>query len=143
VNPGLTRDAAELLSHFPWPGNVRELANTLQKALIFNRGCPLDREDVLRAIGQGERTASSRSHGEGSIGEDQTLRDWIRERIRSSSEENLFEQLMDELGALVIREALDYTGGNRTRASKLLGISRPTLIARIEKYGLKIETSVS
>lgn len=143
VNPGLTRDAAELLSHFPWPGNVRELANTLQKALIFNRGCPLDREDVLRAIGQGERTAPSRSHGEGSIGEDQTLRDWIRERIRSSSEENLFEQLIDELGALVIREALDFTGGNRTRASKLLGISRPTLIARIEKYGLKIETSVS
>jgi two-component system NtrC family response regulator/two-component system nitrogen regulation response regulator GlnG len=34
------------------------------------------------------------------------------------------------------------TGGNRTRAAKLLGLSRPTLIAKIEKYGLKVITQV-
>ena len=40
-NPGITREAMSMLVSSPWPGNIRELANTLQKALIFNRGAPL------------------------------------------------------------------------------------------------------
>jgi DNA-binding protein Fis len=40
-------------------------------------------------------------------------------------------------------EALNLTGGNRSRAAKLLGLSRPTLHSKIEKYRLKLETSVS
>jgi DNA-binding protein Fis len=35
------------------------------------------------------------------------------------------------------------TGGNRSRAARLLGLSRPTLNAKIEKYNLQIETSVT
>ncbi|WMW67301.1 hypothetical protein KPS_002233 [Nitratidesulfovibrio liaohensis] len=50
---------------------------------------------------------------------------------------------MDHVGRLVVREALHLTGGNRTRAARLLGLSRPTLLAKIEKYGLRIETQVS
>jgi len=50
---------------------------------------------------------------------------------------------MDNFASKVIREALNLTEGNRTRAAKLLGLSRPTLLSRIEKYGLKIKTSVS
>jgi DNA-binding protein Fis len=43
---------------------------------------------------------------------------------------------------MLVGEALNLTGGNRSRAAKLLGISRPTLHAKIDKYHLKIETSV-
>ena len=49
---------------------------------------------------------------------------------------------MDHFGLLIIREALEATGGNRTQAARLLGLSRPTLIARIEKYGLRIAARV-
>jgi len=35
-------------------------------------------------------------------------------------------------------QALERTGGHRGRAAKLLGISRPTMIYRIEKYGIKV-----
>jgi len=38
---------------------------------------------------------------------------------------------------------LNASGGNRTQASKMLGLSRPTLLAKIEKYALKIKTSVA
>ena len=37
----------------------------------------------------------------------------------------------------LIRKALDKTGGNRSRAARLLGISRQTLLYRLEKHGLK------
>ena len=36
----------------------------------------------------------------------------------------------------LIRKALDLTGGNRTKAAKILEISRPVLIAKIKQYGL-------
>jgi DNA-binding NtrC family response regulator len=54
----------------------------------------------------------------------------------------MFEAFMDRFASLVISEALDLTNGNRTRAAKLLGISRPTLLSKIDRYRLKVETSV-
>jgi DNA-binding protein Fis len=65
------------------------------------------------------------------------------QRLASSHDENLFDSLIDDTASIVISEALNLTGGNRSRAAKLLGLSRPTLQAKIEKYRLKIETSVS
>ncbi len=49
---------------------------------------------------------------------------------------------MDRFARLLISEALELTGGNRSRAAKLLGISRPTLLSKIDKYHLKFETSI-
>ena len=49
---------------------------------------------------------------------------------------------LDKFASILISEALNLSGGNRSKAAKLLGLSRPTLHARIEKYGLKFETSV-
>jgi transcriptional regulator of acetoin/glycerol metabolism len=40
----------------------------------------------------------------------------------------------------MVREALNITGGNISRAAKLLGLSRPTLHSKIEKYGIALET---
>ena len=70
------------------------------------------------------------------------LVEWIAQRL-ASDEHPTFEALSDHFGGLVIRAALNMTGGNRTRAAKLLGISRPTLISRIDKYGIRIETQAS
>jgi DNA-binding protein Fis len=49
---------------------------------------------------------------------------------------------MDHFASLMITEALNVTDGNRSRAAKLLGLSRPTLHSKIDKYNLKMQTSV-
>jgi len=49
---------------------------------------------------------------------------------------------MDHAAAALIGEALNIAGGNRSKAAKILGVSRPTLHSRIEKYGIEMETSV-
>lgn len=54
-----------------------------------------------------------------------------------------FDTCMDIMGRAVVREALRQCGGNRSQAARLLGLSRPTLLTRMEKYGLKIETRIS
>jgi len=135
-NPGITADALSLLNSCPWQGNVRELANAIQKALIYNRGVPINSETVSRAISGRSAT------GMVSEGVDQALRQWIREGLLSENRENLFDTYMDLFASILVSEALTLTGGNRSQSARLLGLSRPTLHSKIEKYGLKFETSV-
>ena len=136
-NPGITREAVSLLVSSGWPGNVRELANTLQKALIFNRGAPLSLADITQASGGDPQTAPPH---ESSC--DDSVRGWIRSLLSKGEQKNLFENCLDHFGSLLVGEALELTDGNRSQAAKLLGLSRPTLHAKIDKYSLKIETRV-
>ena len=136
-NPGITDEAMAILNSYPWPGNVRELENTIQKALIFNRGAPVSVEDISQSIleinsGKSDRTESG----------DEVILQWANETLASSARDNLFDWSMDKFASMLIKQALNISGGNRSRAAKLLGISRPTLHSKINKYSLEIETSV-
>ncbi len=135
-NPGITREALSMLVSSPWPGNIRELSNTLQKALIFNRGAPLSLADITQAAGDDVKNQLNEEAC------DDQIRAWIRNLLSKKKQENLFENCMDHFGGVLVGEALNLTGGNRSQAAKLLGMSRPTLHAKIDKYQLKIETSV-
>jgi len=137
-NPGMTLEAKEMLNRYHWPGNVRELSNAIQKALIFSRGYPIRPEDISQAIEEKNAvTGRAEDHCPG-----EAIRQWVRTALLSGNNENVFDSLQDRFASVVIGEALDIAGGNRSRAAKLLGLSRPTLLARIEKYHLKVETSV-
>jgi nitrogen regulation protein NR(I) len=136
-NPGTTAEARLLLQNYQWPGNVRELANAMQKALIFSRGYPIHPEDVSRAIG-GESLAKEAGDQQA----DEIVRQWVRQTLAAGEGKDVFEACMDRFASLIISEALDLTGGNRSRAAKVLGISRPTLLSKIDKYRLRVETSV-
>ncbi len=136
-NPGITEEAKLMLRNHPWPGNVRELANAMQKALIFSRGYPIHPEDVSRGIG-GESPAREAADQRA----DEILRQWVRQTLVAGEGKEVFETCMDRFASLLISEALDLTGGNRSQAAKLLGISRPTLLSKIDKYRLKLETFV-
>ncbi len=135
-NPGINAEAISLLNHNPWSGNVRELANTLKKALIFNRGTPLDTHDVAGAIGTDDPKDSKHDQMEAEI------RKWFSMALRNSTQKRLFDTGMDRFAAILIQEALKFTGGNRSLAAKHLGLSRPTLHSKIDKYHIELETSV-
>ena len=73
---------------------------------------------------------------------DREIINWIREELSSKNRGNVFDSCIDRFAGVLIKEALNITGGNRTKAAKLLGLSRPTLHSRIEKYQITFETSV-
>jgi nitrogen regulation protein NR(I) len=130
-NPGMTDEALAMVESYPWPGNVRELANALQKALIFSRGYPIRPQDISQAVSidAGQDLASNTAI-------EKAIRQWVRESLIGGNRNDLFSFLTDRFTEILIREALDLTHGNRTRAAKLLGVSRPTLHAKMDKYGL-------
>jgi transcriptional regulator with GAF, ATPase, and Fis domain len=134
-NPGMTPEAKEVLKQYQWPGNVRELANTIQKAVIFSRGYLIRPEEVSQLLSSSATSVSDKDILT-------CLQQWIRQELLRGPEENAFEAFMDRFASLLVSEALELTGGNRTRAAKLLGLSRPTLQAKIDKYRLRVQTSI-
>ena len=132
-DPGITGEALDMLCSYSWPGNVRELANAVQKALIFNRGGPVSHEDIARVSGIASNKAAERPNPP-----EEAIRTWIRNFLNSG---NTFDSAMEQFSAMLITEALNLNGGNRSRAAKVLGLSRPTLMAKIEKHRIHFETS--
>ena len=137
-NPGITQAAIALLNESAWPGNVREMGNILQKALIFNRGAPLGLDDIAEII----RSGGDLKDVECASAEPE-IRKWFRNALKGDTGKNLFESCMNRFAGILIHEALVFTGGNRSRAAELLGLSRPTLHSKIEKHRIKFETSVT
>jgi len=110
----LAPDALALLIAYGWPGNVRELENVMERASVLKRGDTITREDLPEKL-------SRKAMG-------------VSEVLLNLPEEGLS---LEELEKDLIVKALEKHKGNQTRAAEYLRITRPTLIYRMEKYGLK------
>ena len=128
-NPGLSDEARAALRSHDWPGNVRELSNTLQKALIFSRGFAIQVKDLALEEYRNESETSHRDW-------ESLMRQMVREKIRSESDRDVLTQVRDQVTRIAILEALEITDNNRSQAARLLGITRPTLHAKIEQLGI-------
>ena len=104
---GISADAAELLKGHSWSGNIRELSNCIEKAVILSESESLTSAD-LEIIPT--RTVGS---------------------IEVSSTDTL-----EETEEKAIRAAMARFGGNLSMVAKSLEISRPTLYAKLKKYGI-------
>lgn len=105
------------LAAHDWPGNVRELRNLVERCVVLLHG----------------------RH----VGVDDLPADWLESAARCERESTTGRWrlppegvCLDTLEADLIRQALDLARGNRSRAARLLGISRDTLLYRIRKYAI-------
>jgi transcriptional regulator with GAF, ATPase, and Fis domain len=133
--PPLSAQALEVLGNHPWPGNVRELEHCLQRVLIFTRGHAVQADDVQSAL---EREAEALL----AAPDEDDLRAFVRQYLHSGAGPDLHGQFMDLADKLLVAEALRQTSGNQTRAARLLGLTRPTLQAKMQKYGIYRQTQV-
>jgi DNA-binding NtrC family response regulator len=109
--PAIAPETLEVLQRYPWPGNVRELANAVERAVLLCRGNVLQPGDIDRQI----RDAAAHPR-----------RPALVPDLAAPGAE-MVDYNLDAIERLAIERALAATGGNRTRAARLLGISERTL----------------
>ena len=119
----LADDAKAWLAQHDWPGNIRELRNACERAVLLAPGSVIEKghltiEEPKRPPG---RFRSPTTPPPGMITSDMPT------QVRAT---------VAELEKQRILEALDKCAGNQTRAAELLGISRRTLINRLDEYGI-------
>jgi nitrogen regulation protein NR(I) len=130
--PPLALDALELLQSCPWPGNVRQLQHCIQRAMIFTRGHPIQAATLSAALDPG----GTARPGEPGILDEKTLAEFVGRYLNSYRGPRAHEHFLEKLERLLLAEALRQTHGNQTHAARLLGLPRPTLHAKMQKYRL-------
>ncbi|MEW6600511.1 MAG: sigma-54 dependent transcriptional regulator [Nitrospirota bacterium] len=102
----LSEEAEKALLGYDWPGNVRELENVIERAVILCESDIITREDLAITVSALPDIAN-----------------------------NGVPQLQD-IEKDYILSVLKQTGGNKTRASELLGVDRKTLYLKLKRYGI-------
>jgi two-component system response regulator AtoC len=106
---GLSPEAIKVLTDYDYPGNVRELRNIIERAVIMADGSQIEPNHLPGYL----RSAARLMHA----------------RRKPS---------LAELEAAYIREVLEYTRGNKTRAAQILGISRKNLYEKLRRYQISM-----
>jgi DNA-binding NtrC family response regulator len=100
------------LQSYPWPGNVRELENVLTQALVLARDDHIGIDDLQLRSASGIKG--------------------------QSTTETLALRSLDEIEAEHVQRVLNHTQGHKGRSCEILGISRPALDRKIDKYQLTV-----
>jgi len=116
--PILSPAASAALRRHAWPGNVRELRNAIERAMVLHASGVIGVEDLPDSIREGRAVAQLAA-----AGPSLTL-DGMRDQVA-------------DMERATIAAVLESCNGSQTEAAKQLGISRRTLIYRMEKHGLK------
>ncbi|HEX8190744.1 MAG TPA: sigma 54-interacting transcriptional regulator [Pyrinomonadaceae bacterium] len=122
---GISREAVRALVNYDWPGNVRELENAVERAVIIASGRQIEADDLPEQIALAAREERTRTRGE---------RERAAHEGRSVTLELDVPAALDEIERRAIEATLDYTGGDKTRAARALGIGRKTLYRKLRQY---------
>lgn len=113
-----SKKCMEKMLDYPWPGNVRELENEVERLVVLAGDDKTITPDLLsqRILDHGDRPGNSMTRGVNTSGS--------------------LKAALEELESLMIREGLKRCNFNKSKLAKELGISRASLIMKVDKYGL-------
>ena len=101
---GMEEEVVERLYEYNWPGNIRELRNVLERAMVMRENGKISIKDLPEYL--------------------QNKQPFIRDSV----------QAIQDIERKEIENALMKTGGNKTKAARILGISRSVLYEKLKKH---------
>ncbi len=122
---GISKEALRAMVNYEWSGNVRELENSIERAVIIASGRQIELDDLPEVISKTAFAAFAQVRQERARAAGEGLSIGIEIELPAS---------MDEIERKVITATLDYTEGDKSRASRLLNIGRKTLYRKLEQY---------
>jgi len=106
------------LQHHSWPGNIRELRNTIERAALLSSGGAVRPSHL-----------ALETKRDPAITQPMPI-------VRATPDDQSLASAVADVERQRILEALEHCKGNHTHAARMLGISRTTLLARLNQYGL-------
>jgi len=120
---GFDEHAMDCLLRYSWPGNIRELSNAIERAVVMSTGHLILPEDlpeqIAGRVADPEEPDEPASPPEG--------QDSARHSLR---------EMISQYEARVVAEALNRNDGNRMKTAQELGISRRSLLYKLQEYGI-------
>jgi len=116
---GFTPEALDRLDAYLWPGNLDELAQVVAEAHRHAEGPEIEADDLPRRLQLAARAAARPPRAEETI---------------------ILDEFLGRVERELVRRALDRAKGNKARAARLLGMTRPRLYRRLEQLGLLDES---
>jgi transcriptional regulator with PAS, ATPase and Fis domain len=113
--PRLTANARGVIRRHPWPGNVRELRNLAERLVILNAGRTVDVDNLPHELRAAEIE--------------------VVKTPRFDLPESGVD--LEAIESDLLRQALARTGGNKSRAARLLNLSRDTFLYRLKKFSIQ------
>jgi two-component system, NtrC family, response regulator AtoC len=128
---GIASDATAILVSYNWPGNIRELRNCIERMVVLSRGSVLTvsdiPHDIMEAVAAQFEPPTATANSTPAAPPDASAPTGAQPVIPATLDIH-----DNELAA--IRQALERSDGNRTKAADLLGISRRTLQRKLRQY---------
>ena len=115
---GVSKEVMDIFYNYSWPGNIRELRSVIEYAFVVCDGPTILKEHLLPTLTN--QTSAIYQ---------------LQNQVKQIYNNGLYNSSQDEDKQRLIW-ALEKTGGNRTKAAQLLGVSRVTVWKKIKKYGL-------
>jgi transcriptional regulator with PAS, ATPase and Fis domain len=107
----ISPEVMTLFKHYPWPGNIRELRNVLERAMNISEGNQISIDDLPGR-----------------------LREFLDRTERSNGSIGLLRHILADAEKRAILEALRFTGGNKVKAAKILGMHRTGLYQKLKRH---------
>lgn len=111
----ISEKAMSAFTNYSWPGNIRELQNIVERMTVMVSGGKIELEDIPLEI----------------------QNNVIIDSGVSSMEEVGLQESLEKLEKTLIIQALDQTGGVKTKAAEKLGVKTSALYYKLEKYGIE------
>ncbi|HHN45922.1 MAG TPA: sigma-54-dependent Fis family transcriptional regulator [Planctomycetes bacterium] len=122
---GFTPEAVAALEAYAWPGNARELENAVERAAALSTGTIIDIPDLPRQLAELHRLPAAAPADPAS---------------RTDTAAGAPLLTLKETERITVMRSMALTGGDKSRAARILGINRATLYRKLREYKLIPET---
>lgn len=116
----LSAESARAIDEYSWPGNVRELQNTIERSVILSDGKEIQARDLNFAFQQRA-----------------TPDDFAHMFDLSGSLSDVAGRAAQTAERAKIKQALELTNWNKTKAAEILDVSYKTLLNKVKDYGME------
>jgi len=143
---GIEPAALELLMRHDWPGNVRELENIVLRMVAIHAQETIPADLVAAQLSKVEPVSNGAN---ASVQQPlpNLVEGWLREEFARHGSDlpppGLYDRILRDVEAPMVRAALAATNGNQVRAADLLGVNRNTLRKKMRDLGIAIHAEVA